>query len=164
MTAARRILPWVIRLGLGGLFLAAGMLKLRDPSRFALEIANYQLLPGLAPHLAIVLPGIELAAALAVLFAPVSWRRAGAIALAAMLAAFTVAVSTVLARGINIECGCFGGGEGPVTGWTVLRNAALLAAAGTLLWLERPGQHPGPQPGPHPGVARAPSPPAGSSG
>ena len=39
-------------------------------------------------------------------------------------------------RGINIDCGCFGGGGGPITWVTILRNLLLMAAAGAVLRLE----------------------------
>jgi hypothetical protein len=42
---------------------------------------------------------------------------------------FTAAISTVLVRGMVIDCGCFGAG-GATTSWLLLvRNAALLVGA-----------------------------------
>jgi hypothetical protein len=67
-----------------------------------------------------------------------AWRRAGALALAGLLAAFTVAVGSAVLRGLDIDCGCFGTGSGPASWLTVMRNLALLAAAVALLALERP--------------------------
>jgi hypothetical protein len=58
--------------------------------------------------------------------------RAGALATSALMAIFTVAVTSVVLRGINISCGCFGAGSGPVTLLTVLRDVALLAACAGL--------------------------------
>jgi uncharacterized membrane protein YphA (DoxX/SURF4 family) len=121
-----------LRLGLGALFLVAGALKLRDPYAFALEIANYQLLPGLAPWLAATLPAVELVIGLALVAGPRPWARAGALAATLLLVLFTVAVASAVARGVNISCGCFGGDSGPVTWLTVLRDVALVAAA---LWV-----------------------------
>jgi hypothetical protein len=59
--------------------------------------------------------------------------RAGALAAAALLAVFTVAVGSAVVRGINITCGCFGAGSGPVTWMTVIRDVALLAASAAIL-------------------------------
>jgi hypothetical protein len=42
---------------------------------------------------------------------------------------FTVAVASAVGRGINISCGCFGAGSGPVTLLTVARDLALIAAS-----------------------------------
>jgi len=117
----------VIRAVLGSLFVLAGILKLRDGGQFAVEIANYQLLPQLAPYLAITLPATEIVAGLA-LVVP-GWRRAGALVLVGLLLAFTVAVTAVKVRGINIDCGCFGGDSGPITWWTVARDVFLLKLA-----------------------------------
>jgi len=125
----------LLRLGLGGLFVFAGVAKLRDPSGFATEITNYHLLPSLAPWLAVSLPTAELAIGAALLVGTRPWLRAGALAAAALLAVFTVAVAQVVARGIDVSCGCFGSESGPVTIVTVFRDVALLASAAMLLYL-----------------------------
>lgn len=130
-------LAWLLRLGLAAVFGAAGALKLRDPSGFATEIANYHLLPSLAPWLAATLPAIELGLALALLLGTRRWRRAAALAATLLLAVFTVAVAQVVARGINVSCGCFGGDSGPVTLVTVARDLALLGASALLFRLNR---------------------------
>ena len=131
-----------LRLGLGGLFLIAGVLKLSDPSAFALEIHNYQLLPALAPALAAALPTVEIALGAAMAIGPRRWAHASAFAATLVLLVFTVAVSSVVVRGINITCGCFGEGSGPVTALTVLRDIALVAAALALTWWTRPDAAP----------------------
>jgi hypothetical protein len=115
----------------------AGALKLGDPTAFANEITNYRLLPSLAPWLAATLPAVEIALGIALVIAPGPWRRAAALATIALMAVFTVAVSQVVVRGINIDCGCFGGNTGPVTLLTVGRDLVLLAMAGAIFWLER---------------------------
>jgi putative oxidoreductase len=122
----------LVRLGLGALFLAAGVLKLADPQAFAIEIANYQLFPALAPWLAVGLPSTEVVVGVALVAGPQRWARAGALAAALLLGAFTVAATSAVVRGINISCGCFGSDSGPVTWLTVLRDVALVAAA---LWV-----------------------------
>ncbi|MDC3962483.1 MauE/DoxX family redox-associated membrane protein [Polyangium jinanense] len=130
-------LLWLLRLGLGGMFLAAGALKFYDPTSFALEIHNYQLLPDLAPLLAATLPTVEIVLGLALLAAPRPWMRASAFASTLVLGVFTVAVASVVARGVNITCGCFGEGSGPVTMLTVLRDVVLVAAGVLLFWLAK---------------------------
>ncbi|MDI1437297.1 MULTISPECIES: MauE/DoxX family redox-associated membrane protein [Polyangium] len=131
-------LLWLLRLGLGGMFLAAGALKWSDPTSFALEIHNYQLLPDLAPLLAATLPAVEIVLGLAILVGPRPWVRASALASTLVLGVFTVAVASVVARGVNITCGCFGEGSGPVTMWTVLRDVVLVAAGVLLFRLASP--------------------------
>lgn len=131
------------RIGLGGLFLYAGFAKLRDPAAFAREIANYQLLPAIAPHLAATLPMVEIVAALSLLLPAVRWRRAGALLTFGLLATFLVSVTSVVLRGVNVDCGCFGSGSGPISWWTVARNATLSLVALYLVLADRVGEDPG---------------------
>jgi putative oxidoreductase len=138
----RLAIGWILRLGLGALFVLAGVLKLAQPAAFAIEIVNYRLLPGLAPYLAATLPAIEVVLGVALVAAPVAWQRAAALSMAGLLALFTVAVGQVVARGINVDCGCFGGNSGPVTGWTIARDLALLAAAVAAVALSAPRPQP----------------------
>ena len=126
----------LLRLILGVLFVVAGVLKLRDPVRFALEISNYQLIPAASGVMAAVLPMMEILAGIALIVLPRAWRQASALLVLAMVFMFTVAVGSAYFRGINIDCGCFGGAEGPITGWTLMRNFALLLASGGILLLE----------------------------
>lgn len=133
----REGLSLVVRLGVGGLLAVAGALKLRAPVAFATEIANYQLFPAIAPYLAATLPVLELVIAAALLVAPRAWRRAAALGALGLFAAFTVAVGSAYFRRINIDCGCFGTGGGPITALTLARNVALMGAAALAIWLDR---------------------------
>jgi len=136
----QRTLPWArhaARLVLAATFLFAGVSKLRDPVAFADEIGNYELLPQLAPYVAIVLPMLEVVAGLTLLLAPRLWQRAAALVCASLMAAFTFAAVSALVRGLNIDCGCFGNGSGPITWLTLARNGALLAMCGWLIWEPR---------------------------
>jgi len=135
MTAA---LVLVLRLALGALLVLAGVLKLRDPTAFATEIANYQLLPGGAALLAAVLPSIEVVVGTGLIVLPRAWRRAAAGAALTLFVMFTGAVASAYFRRINIDCGCFGTGGGPISALTLLRNLTLIAAAALLLRLDRP--------------------------
>ena len=84
------------------------------------------------------LPMIELLLGLALIVAPFAWRRGAALATAGLLAVFTAAIAQAVARGISIDCGCFGGAAAPVTVWTIARDVGLLAAAAGLLLLDQP--------------------------
>jgi uncharacterized membrane protein YphA (DoxX/SURF4 family) len=133
-----RLAILLLRVALGGLFVWAGVTKLADPGGFATDIANYRLLPSLAPLMAVTFPPVEVVLGLALVVAPRLWRRAAALAIAVMMAMFTVAVAQAVARGINIDCGCFGGGSSsPVTLFTVARDVALTLAAAALVVVER---------------------------
>jgi hypothetical protein len=128
---------WILRVALGALFIYAGVIKIGDPTEFAIEVTNYRWLPALAPWLAITLPPVEIVLGASLIFLPRDWRRASAIALGALLIAFTVAIAQAVGRGINVDCGCFGGGSGPVTWLTVARDLALIAACAAIYFLNR---------------------------
>jgi putative oxidoreductase len=122
----------------GGLLVIAAVLKLKAPTELATEIANYQLAPAVAPYAAAVLPMIELVAGLALIGAPRTWRRAAAAVALVLFAIFEVAVTAAYLRRINIDCGCFGAGGGPITFLTLLRNAGLIAVSAALVWWDGP--------------------------
>jgi putative oxidoreductase len=130
----RALCAGLLRLGLGGLLVVAGLLKLRDPSGFAIEISNYQLLPSLAAYPAAILPATELVLGLALIVAPAPWRRAATVGVAILFLMFTLAVTSAYVRGINIACGCFGGGGDAIGPLTVARNLALLLGI-SALWV-----------------------------
>ena len=128
-----RVIVWSLRVGVAGVLIVAGTIKLRHPEAFALEIANYQLWPALAPYLAASLPAAEVLIGVTLLAAPAGWRRPAALAALTLFGMFLIAVSAAYFRGINIECGCFGTGGGPITALTVVRNLGLIAAAASLV-------------------------------
>jgi len=98
---------WVLRLVLGGAFILAGLLKISDPAKFAEDVSNYRLLPYEWTNLvAIFLPWIELVTGLFLLTGV--WMKAAALVATAMTLTFFVVIVSALARGLNIECGCFG--------------------------------------------------------
>jgi putative oxidoreductase len=137
-SAVRRWGTVALRLALAAVFLLAGFPKLLDPATFTEQIGNYNLLPDWAPVFAVTLPATEIAAALALIVTPRRWRQAAVVVLVALLCGFTVALAQAWARGINVDCGCFGRGSTTIGPWTLARNITLLAAAGTVFWLELP--------------------------
>jgi putative oxidoreductase len=132
----KRAIGWALRLGLGGLFLVTGALKLRDPPAFATAVANYQLWPQLAGLLAASLPATEVVVGLSLLVLPRPWRRAAAVAAALMMVVFTIAAGSAVVRHIDISCGCFGAESGRIDVLTIARDLALLAGAVGLVVLE----------------------------
>ncbi len=94
------------RLLLGAIFIAASIDKMAHPAEFAKIVSNYQILPGcLVNIIAIVLPWLE---AILGLFILCGWCLPGAAILAdLLLVAFLGALSSAVARGIDINCGCF---------------------------------------------------------
>jgi uncharacterized membrane protein YphA (DoxX/SURF4 family) len=118
----------MLRLALGAVWLYAASTKLRQPWLvFAMSIDSYRLLPEWAVlSVARTLPWIELALGI-LLVAGVALRYAS-IAGAGILAVFFGAMISAYARGLGIDCGCFGPGEA-LSGLTLLRDGALLTAA-----------------------------------
>ena len=100
---------WTGRLLLGGTFIIAAALKIKDPPAFVADIDHYRLLPyPLALTTGVYLPWLELLCGTAVL---VRRLERGALALLLGLCGlFSLALAAALARGLDINCGCFGHG------------------------------------------------------
>jgi len=121
------VLRMTLRVALGALFLWAAATKLPDMAAFALDVANYRVLPpALVPYAAAAVVGIEVVAGIALLTGVLA--KPAAVLAAVLLVAFTAFLVQALLRGIDLRCGCFGGNE-PASWWTVARDLALLAAA-----------------------------------
>ena len=121
------VLGWMVTAAAAAVFAASGALKFYDLETFRGAVANYRILPQwLEAPFAWTVPVIECAAALGLL-APALRPRA-ALALIALLGAFTAAVVINLARGrTDIDCGCFGPAlRQRLSWWLPVRNAALL--------------------------------------
>lgn len=129
-------LACVLRIFVGALFVAAGVLKALDPANFAADIDHYRLLPyfALAP-LALYLPWLEIVCGCAVI-ASCRFRRSALILLLAMIIIFTGAVVSALMRHLDITCGCFGAASALPLSFALVRNVVLLALLGWLLRLE----------------------------
>jgi uncharacterized membrane protein YphA (DoxX/SURF4 family) len=104
--------PWIgllVRLGLGGVLLYAGYLKAFTPDKSMMAVRAYELLPiWLANAFGIILPWLEMGAGL-LLIVGVAVRYA-AIFGAVLMVAFIIAIAQAWARGLSIDCGCFGDG------------------------------------------------------
>lgn len=107
--------PWITllaRLILGGVLLVAGALKVGNLQKSAMAVRAYELLPTVvANFLGYVLPWLEIGLGL-LLILGVAVSISGLFGAIIMLA-FIIAISQAWARGLSIDCGCFGGG-GPI--------------------------------------------------
>jgi len=120
---------WAGRLVVAAVFVWAGVGKLLDPTSFAEDISNYQAFPHWTWNLAaVVVPVTEIIGALAVLIG--YKRRAGAIVLGSLTLAFIGLIASVIIRGIDLSCGCFGESSADSSvGWfELLRDVGLLVA------------------------------------
>jgi uncharacterized membrane protein YphA (DoxX/SURF4 family) len=97
----------VFRLALGGLFVYAGAVKVLGPLDFAQNIRNYDLVgQSLSFIAAVVLPWLEILAGVAL--AAGIWKRASALIISGLLVFFIVLTLVTIARGLDVDCGCFG--------------------------------------------------------
>lgn len=115
----------------GGVFIWAAVLKIRDPLAFAQDVANYRVV-GRAPAfwVALALPWVELVSALCLVAG--LWRRTSALLISLMLAGFVVLVAATMVRGIDVDCGCFGSLSGKADLGLLLQDAALLFLSATV--------------------------------
>jgi uncharacterized membrane protein YphA (DoxX/SURF4 family) len=125
-TAARLFLAWV--------WFSAGWPKLMDSAGTVRSVRAFQILPeAVVPAYGYALPVVELA--LGVLLLLGLFTRAAAIATAAMMVMFIIGISSAWARGLAIECGCFGNAGSavadPVPGYIrdLLRDVGYLLVA-----------------------------------
>jgi putative oxidoreductase len=118
-------------------FLSAAIPKLLAPTEFALAVRNYRLLPPrLNEPVARWLPRLELALALTLL-AGVGLRAAAALTFAVLLA-FAGAIAINLARGRQIDCGCFPAASPRTIGWPLVARDLFLAIGALLILLATP--------------------------
>jgi uncharacterized membrane protein YphA (DoxX/SURF4 family) len=107
-----KIQPWLtllFRLVLGGVLLVAGGLKVGNPQKSAMAVRAYELLPiEIANFFGYVLPWFEIGVG-ALLILGVAVKISAFLGGATMLI-FILAISQAWARGLSIDCGCFGGG------------------------------------------------------
>ena len=104
--------PWLTllaRLILGIVLLVAGALKVPNLPKSAMAVRAYELLPiPIANFLGYTLPWIEIGLGM-LLIVGVTVKISGALGALTMLA-FIIAIAQAWARGLSIDCGCFGGG------------------------------------------------------
>ena len=107
-----RVQPWLTllsRLLLGGVLLAAGALKISHPDKSAMSVRAYELLPiPVANAFGYSLPWIEIGVGLLLLIGIAV--RLNAIIGGVLMVLFIFAISQAWARGLSIDCGCFGSG------------------------------------------------------
>jgi len=143
-TRFEQLAPWistVVRLVLGAVLLVAGGLKVIDPQTSVQAVKAYELLPdGMARIVGWGLPFVEIGIGVLLILGLLT--RAAAIVAGILMVAFIAAVASAAARGLSIDCGCFGGGGQVAPGQTaygaeILRDVGLLLAALWLAWQPR---------------------------
>lgn len=99
----------VARLVLGGVLIAAGALKIGNPSDSVVAVKAYQLLPeSIAVPVGYALPILEIV--IGVLLVVGLLTRVAAVSAGLLMFAFVFGIAWAWANGLRIDCGCFGGG------------------------------------------------------
>jgi uncharacterized membrane protein YphA (DoxX/SURF4 family) len=128
--------PWfglLARIILGGVFLLAGFLKYQHLDKSQMAVRAYEILPiSIANFLGITLPFLEIAIGILLILGAAT-RIAAAVG-GLLMVAFLFGISQAWARGLSIDCGCFGGGGQVAPGTAnylpeILRDSALALMA-----------------------------------
>lgn len=97
------------RVGLAGVLLVAGLLKITDLTATVQNVLAYELFPyDLARVIAITLPVVEITLGLLLLTGLLT--RPAAVAAGVLLLIFMAGIVSAWARGLSIDCGCFSKG------------------------------------------------------
>lgn len=131
----------VARLVVGVVVFWAGAVKITGPAASAASVHAYQLsfIPsGLQDNIGYLLPPLELVVGLALILGVMT--RGAAIVSAVLMVLYVAAIASVWARGITIDCGCFGGGGYDPDAashypWEIARDVGLAVLAGFVVWL-----------------------------
>lgn len=146
---ARSDAPWTgwvglaARLILGGVLVVAGALKVGAVGESILAVRAYRLLPyDLTTVVGTVLPFAEVV--LGLLLITGTFTRISGILGALLMVAFIIGIGSAWARGLTLDCGCFGGG-GEISAeeafaaypWEIARDVGLAACGAWLAWRPR---------------------------
>ena len=125
------------RLVTGGVWIVAGALKLPHPAESVRAVRAYDLLPeAVVPAVGHLLPVVEVVIGVCLVLGLLT--RAVAAGSAVLFVAFIIGIASAWARGLSIDCGCFGGGgEIPDAAekypGEIARDVGLLALSGWLV-------------------------------
>lgn len=129
------------RLVVGGTWIWAGVVKLPDPALSIESVRAYELLPAsLVEPVGYLLPVLEVVLGLALVLGLMT--RGAALLSAVLLVLFVIGIASAWARGLKIDCGCFGdGGANPDAAqqypWEIARDVGLVALSLFVLWLKQ---------------------------
>jgi peroxiredoxin/uncharacterized membrane protein YphA (DoxX/SURF4 family) len=116
------------RLILSAVFAIAGISKLADLQASRQAVIDFGVPQRLAKTLGWLLPVIELASAVTLLFIESAWLAS--LAALSLLGLFTLAISINLAHGRKPDCNCFGQvHSAPISGSLIIRNSLFSALA-----------------------------------
>ncbi|HZP44787.1 MAG TPA: MauE/DoxX family redox-associated membrane protein [Candidatus Binataceae bacterium] len=125
-----------LRTAIGLEFVYAGWSKVGDPLGFADSVASFAILPNaIVSIFALALPIFEIIAGLLILGGRP--RRIGAAAVFVLSLIFVIALAQALARGLDVNCGCFGPGASTTNPWIdLVRNLFTVAGCAIIYVLQ----------------------------
>lgn len=140
------MLRWIglaARLLVGVVWIVAGAQKLPHPEASVSAVRAYQLLPaGAADVVGHLLPIVEVVVGALLVLGLLT--RFGGVVSALLQVAFIIGISSVWARGIPINCGCFGDGGATTWAharatypWEIARDVGLFVVSVFLVWRPR---------------------------
>jgi uncharacterized membrane protein YphA (DoxX/SURF4 family) len=133
----RDVVGLIARVGLASVWLTSGILKAADPRQTLVAVRGYRILSeSFVSVVAAALPYLEIALGVLLLIGLAT--RLAAVLSAIVLVTFIAGVISAAARGLSIDCGCFGGGGDVGAGQTaytteILRDVGFLLLAGYLI-------------------------------
>ena len=126
----------VMRMALGALFVWTGWVKTRDPNGFLFSIRSFQILDDpWAAWVAMGLPWLEVAAGAALIIG--LCIEGGLVVIAGMLAVFLWAIIHSWQRGLDLNCGCFGGDAATSDYHELIRRDVVLLLVALVLLVHR---------------------------
>jgi uncharacterized membrane protein YphA (DoxX/SURF4 family) len=131
------VIGLLARIALAAIWLVSGLIKAVDPRQTLVAVRGYRIFPeSVVTVVAAALPYLEIALGVLLLIGLAT--RLAAVLSAVLLVAFIAGVISAAARGLSIDCGCFGGGGDIGAGQTayaaeILRDAGFLLLAGYLI-------------------------------
>jgi uncharacterized membrane protein YphA (DoxX/SURF4 family) len=129
-----------LRILTSSVFLAAGVLKLRDPDAVLVAVYQYKLLSWQASGMfATYLPYLEITTALC-LWIP-RLRLGASLLSIGLYVLFITALASAVARNLDVSCGCFGTTDLYPTAVPRLLEDLVLLATCLPLWFDAAAQH-----------------------
>lgn len=124
------------RLSTAFIFALSTANKLRDLPAFTQAVASFQILPGRWINPAVVFLATAELAVVAMMLLGGPFLLPGFLLALVLLSLFSVALMSVLARGIHTPCNCFSASARPISSFHVWRNISFIICitAGCLLW------------------------------
>ncbi|MCG5212470.1 DoxX family protein [Streptosporangium sp. KLBMP 9127] len=121
------------------MLIVAGWLKIGNPALSVRAVEAYELLPGqVATAVGHGLPILEIV--VGVLLVVGLLTRAAGVVSALLMLAFVIGIASAWARGLRIDCGCFGGGgqlaagQEPEYFWEIVRDFGIFLLAAWVVW------------------------------